>query len=217
MNLVLFDLDGTIADTARDLLAALQRLCSEESAEPPGYEQFRRVVSQGSAAMLNLSFEGALGEPAFDNLRDRLLAHYHDDIATHTQLFEGMNEVLARLDGEAIKWGIITNKPGWLTNPLLEKLKLNKRPVCVISGDTLARRKPHPDQLLRACELTGVPPGDGIYVGDARGDIVAGHRAGMRTVAALFGYIPAGEDPHTWGADITISTPLELLNWIETT
>lgn len=214
MNLVLFDLDGTLADTARDLLSALERLCVEESAQPPAYEQFRGVVSLGSAAMLNLAFEGRLGEPFFDALRDRLLAHYREDIASHTRLFSGMSEVLAKLEATDIQWGIVTNKPAWLTEPLLKKLELDERAVCVISGDTLARRKPHPDQLLHACEITGVSPERTLFVGDAHSDIVAGQRAGMRTVAALFGYIPDGEDPHNWGAAITIESPMELLGWV---
>ncbi len=214
MSLVLLDLDGTVADTARDLLSALERLCVEETVEPPEYERFRRVVSQGSAAMLNLAFEGELGEPFFDTLRDRLLSHYREDIANHTRLFDGMTDVLAELDAIDIKWGIVTNKPAWLTEPLLKELSLDERAVCVISGDTLPRRKPHPDQLLHACEVTGFAPQRALYVGDARSDIVAGHRAGMRTVAALFGYIPTGEDPHTWGAAITIETPIELLRWV---
>ena len=214
MSLVLFDLDGTLADTARDLLKALERLCAQESVAPPDYERFRRVVSQGSAAMLNLAFEGALGEPRFDGLRDRLLAHYREDLATHTRLFDGMADVLVELETRQIKWGVVTNKPAWLTRPLLTKLGLETRAVCVVSGDTLPRRKPHPDQLLHACELAGVTPDESIYVGDARSDILAAHRAGMRTVAALFGYIPVGEDPHRWGAQFTISTPLELLRWV---
>ena len=214
MSLVLFDLDGTLADTAGDLATALERLCGEESVTAPAYERVRRVVSQGSAAMLNLAFEGALGEPFFDTLRDRLLAHYREDLATHTHLFDGMDEVLAKLDAMGIKWGIVTNKPAWLTEPLLEKLHLDKRAACVISGDTLARRKPHPDQLFHACELTGVSPQRTLFVGDARSDIVAGQRAGMRTVAVMFGYIPIGEDPHDWGAAITIDTPMDLLNWV---
>ena len=117
-------------------------------------------------------------------------------------------------DSKHIKWGIVTNKPGWLTEPLLKKLNLNTRPICTIAGDTLAHRKPHPDQLLHACELTGTPPSHGTYVGDARSDIVAGRRAGMRTIAVLFGYIPADENPRSWGADITISTPAELIPWV---
>ena len=212
--MVLFDLDGTIADTARDLHSALARVCAQEAVKPPSYTRFRRVVSQGSAAMLKLAFEGKLGEPAFDDLRDRLLEYYRQDIATHTRLFEGMAEVLTELDAREIVWGIVTNKPGWLTDPLLIRLNLNKRPVCVISGDTLPRRKPHPDQLLHACEITGNSPDKCVYVGDARSDIIAGQRAGMRTIAAAFGYIPVDEDAHTWGAHVTISAPLELLHWI---
>ena len=100
------------------------------------------------------------------------------------------------------------------TTPLLTKLNLDMRPVCIIAGDTLTRRKPHPDQLLHACEITGIAPSRSTYVGDARSDIVAGHRAGMRTIAVLFGYIPVDENPHTWGADITVSTPSELLSWV---
>mgnify|MGYP001188101615 CR=1 FL=1 len=214
VSLVLFDLDGTIADTARDLFCALERLCKEESKQPPAYETFRSVVSQGSAAMLNLSFEGQLGNPHFDKLRDRLLTYYHQDIANHTVLFDGMSEVLDEFDDRGIKWGIVTNKPGWLTNPLLAKLDLDTRAICVIAGDTLARRKPHPDQLLHACELTGIAPSHSTYVGDARSDIVAGRRAGMRTIAVLFGYIPVDENPHTWGADIIISTPTSLISWV---
>ena len=214
-TMVLFDLDGTLADTARDLLHALERLCHQEQVDAPCYEEFRPTVSLGSIAMLKLAFDCEPGSRLFDDLRDRFLALYRQDLATHTELFPGMAEVLTELEANGVKWGVVTNKPGWLTEPLLAALGLDHKATCVVSGDTLPKRKPHPDQLLFACECAGVTPQSVVYVGDARVDIEAGSRAGMRTVAALFGYIPPGEDPYAWRADKEIARPDELIEWLD--
>ena len=211
---VFFDLDGTLADTARDLHAALNRLCEEEGRPPSSYEAFRPNVSQGSPAMLRLGFDCGPGDPDYERLRERLLLLYERDICSHTTLFPGVEQLITELEEGGYHWGIITNKPGWLTDKLLDRLDFGGNAVCIISGDTLARRKPDPDQLLHALESADCKPHQGIYVGDARSDIVAGRAAGMRTIAALFGYIPLHEDPHDWQADAAIDSPLELLDWL---
>jgi 2-phosphoglycolate phosphatase len=211
---VFFDLDGTLLDTAQDLHAALNRLCEEESRPLTKYADFRGLVSQGSPAMLRLGFDCEPSAPDYERLRNRLLTLYAQDICTFTTPFPGVDQLITVLEGNAIQWGIVTNKPAWLTDKLLLKLGFAANAVCVISGDTLPRRKPEPDQLLHACDLARCVPDQSVYVGDARTDITAGRSAGMSTVAAAFGYIPAHDNPAQWQADLVIDAPLQLLDWL---
>jgi 2-phosphoglycolate phosphatase len=214
-DLILFDLDGTFADTAPDLAHALNRVLEEYHCPPLPLATIRPVVSLGGTALINLAFDLDEGDPGFEERRRRFLDIYLEDIAGHTCLFPGMDQVLDYIETDRRRWGIVTNKPAWLTDPLLAALAMTRRASCVVSGDTLAERKPHPAPLLHACELADSVPTRAIYIGDARRDVEAGHSAGMPVIVAGYGYIPPGEDPVAWGADGMISSPLELLAWLE--
>lgn len=214
-DLILFDLDGTFADTAPDLARALNGVLAEYQCPSLPLATIRPVVSLGGTALINLAFDLNEGDPGFEERRRRFLDIYLEDIAGHTCLFPGIDEVLARIEKDRRRWGIVTNKPAWLTNPLMEALAMTGRASCIVSGDTLTERKPHPAPLLHACELAGSIPARTLYVGDARRDVEAGHRAGMPVIVAGYGYIPPGEDPAAWGADGMIASPLELLPWLE--
>ncbi|RKZ36608.1 MAG: phosphoglycolate phosphatase [Gammaproteobacteria bacterium] len=211
---VLFDLDGTLLDTAPDLAFALNTVLSEQKREPLPLEQIRPWVSHGGNTLIKNGFQLSEQDPAIKSLRKRFLDIYLDHIADHTRLFEGMPEVLETLESGGIQWGVVTNKPTYLTTPLLQQLGLTSRSVCNISGDTLPQCKPDPAPLLHACELAQTIPAHCIYVGDAPRDIEAGRRAGMRTLVALYGYIETFEHPTQWGATGMIQKPLDLLSWI---
>lgn len=214
LETVLFDLDGTLLDTAPDLAYALNRVREEEGEAPLPFERIRPVVSHGSVGLLRLGFGLEPGTPRFDRLRRRLLAIYQDHLAVDTRLFPGMDAVLDGIESLGLRWGVVTNKPGWLTEPLLAQLDLTPRTACIVSGDTVARRKPDPAPMLHACTLLDCESGRCAYVGDAERDIQAGRSAGMRTVVAAFGYIDSEHDPRTWGADDIVETPAQLLAWI---
>jgi len=211
---ILFDLDGTLIDTAPDLLFALNRVMEEENKPPLSLEELLPFVSGGSPAMLQRGFRIAPEEPAFAGLKERFLTIYSANIARSSRLFPGMETVLARIEAAPMAWGIVTNKSGWLTEPLAATLGLDRRAACIVSGDTTAHLKPHPASLLLAGERIGVEPGRCLYVGDAAKDIEAGRRAGMRTAAALFGYLTPGDKPEEWGADWLLSSPWALANWL---
>jgi N-acetyl-D-muramate 6-phosphate phosphatase len=211
---VLFDLDGTFADTAPDLHYAINRLLNDQGHPPIDYARFRSVVSHGSRAMLKAAFEIDPGHPDFSKLQERFLALYLENIATHTRLFEGMESLLGRLEAKSIPWGIVTNKPARLTEPLMQGLGLHRRASAIVSGDTTPHAKPHPEPILHACRLAGAEPADTLYVGDAARDIEAGRNAGTRTLVALFGYLSPADDPADWQADGMISHPMELLAWL---
>ncbi|HHH43273.1 MAG TPA: phosphoglycolate phosphatase [Gammaproteobacteria bacterium] len=212
---VLFDLDGTLLDTAPDLANALNAVLEQNGQPALPFERIRPVVSHGGRALIELGFGLEPSHPDFEPLRIQLLDHYLAHIADQTRLFPGMDEVLDHIEQSGRKWGVVTNKPGWLTNPLLDALDLRRRAAGIVSGDTLEERKPHPAPLLHACELVGTPPGDCLYVGDAERDIEAGHQAGMATLVALFGYLMEQDRPETWGATALIHSPQELLAWIQ--
>lgn len=211
---VLFDLDGTLADTAPDLGNALNRVLVEHGRPPLPQERIRPAVSLGGAALIKLGFGLEPGAAEFPAIRDRFLELYRGGVAEHSHLFPGMGELLARLEQLDYRWGIVTNKSGWLTAPLLDALELAQRASCVVSGDTTPHAKPHPAPLLHACELLGCRPQQAVYVGDARRDVEAGRSAGTATVVAAYGYIPDGEDVRDWGADALIQAPHELLSWL---
>lgn len=211
---VLFDLDGTLADTAPDLAFALNAVLREQGREPLPFEQIRPVVSHGGLALIKLGFGLEPEDPQFDPLRQRLLDIYRQNIAVHTRLFPGMDTVLEALESSGRKWGVVTNKPGWLTEPLLEQMGLSARAASIVSGDTLPQRKPHPAPMLLACEQTGCQAGECVYVGDAARDIEAGRAAGMHTLVALFGYIGEQDRPMEWRADSLLRNPVELLHWL---
>lgn len=215
INLVLFDLDGTLADTAPDMAAALNQLRAEEHLPPLPFSAIRPEVSHGSPAMLKLGFDMTPDAPLYPDLRQRFLDLYEARLCKDTVLFPDVPELLINIEKQGLRWGIVTNKPGWLTDPLVAQLDLTSRAACVVSGDTTPNRKPHPEPLLHACELTGTSPAACVYVGDASRDVQAAHAAGMATVAARYGYIAAHEQPETWGADIMIDTPFELLPWLK--
>jgi N-acetyl-D-muramate 6-phosphate phosphatase len=196
---VLFDLDGTLLDTAPDMVAALNALRREESLSPLPYRQVRPLVSHGSTALVRHGFPGAVGT-LFEALRGRFLAIYAGALAIESRPYEGVLEALAYLDSRAIPWGIVTNKPEGLAGPLLEQLQLGHRAGVVVGGDTVAQRKPHPLPLLHAAARLGVKPTEAVYVGDAEGDVLAAQAAGMRAYVALYGYIPVDERPHEWPA-----------------
>jgi 2-phosphoglycolate phosphatase len=191
---VLFDLDGTLLDTAPDMAGALNELRHEERIGALPFDLVRPLVSHGATALVRLAFPGA-DTAAFAKLRTRFLAIYRGRLARETRPFEGVLDSLARLDANGIPWGIVTNKPGWLTEPLLKKLAPLDGARVIVSGDTLAERKPHPAPLLYAAAKLGVAPARCIYIGDAERDVLAAQAAGMRAFVALFGYIPVDAQP----------------------
>lgn len=210
---VLFDLDGTFADTAPDLAGALNHVLKTHNCEPLPFETIRPYVSHGGVALITLGF--GKDHPEFDGLYKELLSHYETNIANETVLFEGMDELLFKLEENDISWGIVTNKPGWLTEPLMEALNLSSRAATIVSGDTLEQRKPHPAPILHACEQAGSKAAECIYVGDAERDIEAGNAAGMLSIIALFGYIAESDKPDDWGAHAAINHPKEILSIID--
>jgi len=211
---VLFDLDGTLLDTAPDLATALNTVLKENHREPLAFETIRGAVSHGGVALIRLGFGLNEFHPDFEPLRQRLLTVYRNHISDQTRLFPGMAESLAQLEQDGLSWGVVTNKPAWLTEPLLKNLGLLERAACVVSGDTLPQRKPHPAPILHACKQTGSAPQQCVYVGDARRDIEAGRNACMHTLVALFGYFRDEDRPHEWQADHLLERPQDLLGWL---
>ena len=212
---VLFDLDGTLVDTAPDMAFALNQTLSRHDREPLPQAVIRSSVSLGGAALVKLAFNMVESDPDFTRIRDEFLAIYRANLCRHSRLFPGMEQVLARLERSNIPWGIVTNKPAWLTHPLTQALQLDTRATCIVSGDTLAQRKPHPAPLLHACKQLRRSAQETVYVGDDRRDVQAGSSAGAATLVARYGYIGPNEDPQTWGADGYIDRPEEILSWIE--
>lgn len=211
---VLFDLDGTLVDTAPDLGFALNALLQEHQRPTLDYARIRPVASHGSAGLLKLGFGITSVHPAFKSMQERFLQLYADNISRESTLFPGMQTVLDDLSDSDIQWGIVTNKPSFLTDPLVQDLGLIEHAACVISGDTTAHSKPHPDPLLKACELMTLTPADCIYVGDAERDVQASHAANMRCVVAKYGYLSEEDQPQNWHADCLINHPHEILEWI---
>jgi phosphoglycolate phosphatase len=211
---VLFDLDGTLLDTAHDMAEALNRLRESEGLERLSFERIRPLVSHGAPRLIRFAFDEPEGE-RYESLRRQFLDLYAGSIAVHTRLFAGFERVLDAVEGAGIRWGIVTNKPGWLTTPLLAEVGLAARCGCVVAGDTLAERKPHPLPLLHAAGLLGLEPRDCVYVGDAERDVQAARNAGMIPLVAGFGYLAAGEDPAAWLPEAIFSHPEELLDWLE--
>lgn len=211
---LLFDLDGTLLDTGPDLARALNRLRVEDGLEPLPYGTIRPWVSHGSHALMRLGYAYEPGSADYESRRLRLLDLYHADVAAESRLFEGMEAVLAHAEAAGVPWGIVTNKPGWLTTPLLAALDLSARAACVISGDTTARAKPHPDPLLAAAAAIMRAPAECLYVGDAERDVTAAAAAGMPVLVALYGYLGPHDQPDTWGACGSIDQPLDLLGWL---
>jgi phosphoglycolate phosphatase len=211
---VLFDLDGTLLDTAPDLANALNAVLRINKQPALPFEQIRPVVSHGGRALIERGFKLSTDHPDFDPLKKQLLDYYQSHIAEQTSLFPGMSEVLNSIEQLGMKWGVVTNKPAWLTEPLMDALDLSRRAATIVSGDTLDERKPHPAPLLYACKVVGGKPDTCLYVGDAERDIKAGHNAGMPTLVAMFGYLTAEDEPESWGATALIQQPSDILDWI---
>jgi phosphoglycolate phosphatase len=211
---VLFDLDGTLLDTALDMTEALNRLRAEEGLEALSNQAVRCHVSHGGHALVRLGF-GELPPEAHNALWRRLLDIYRRQLAKHTQLFEGGEQMLTGLENRGLRWGIVTNKPGWLTDPLLMEVGLSARAGAVVSGDTLSERKPHPMPLLHAANKMSVAPAECVYVGDAERDMQAAQAAGMYALVAGYGYLGDSDRADEWFSHGWLDTPLELLEWLD--
>jgi phosphoglycolate phosphatase len=212
---VLFDLDGTLADTAPDLAGALNRLLAERGRSPVPIEEARPVTSSGARGMLRVGFGIDPQHAEYEPLKARFLDLYSARICVDTTLFAGIAELLAALEARAIAWGVVTNKAERFTLPLLDALALRTRASCVVGGDTAPRAKPHPDPLLHAARAMALAPELCLYVGDDLRDVQAARAAGMPVIAAAYGYLGDHGDPRSWGADAVIDHPLEVLNHLE--
>ncbi len=213
LSCVLFDLDGTLVDTAPDLISCLNRALSLHSLAVSIPEIVKPFISFGALAMINASQPLANDRLKADIL-ETMLNHYQNNIAEHTVFFNGMCDTLAAIEAQGLKWGVVTNKRERFTNPLMAALKLTDRAACIVSGDTTANPKPHPEPMLLACKQANVNPQECVYIGDARHDITAGKNAKMKTLAAIYGYINPGDNPETWGADALIESPEQISTWI---
>ncbi len=215
LKTILFDLDGTLVDTAPDLSETLNRLLIRHQQPTRSPESIRPYVSRGTTGMLGFAFGVTEEEPEFVDLRKEFLDIYENRLCHHSQLFDGMDNVLDFIEDTNLSWGVVTNKPDFLTQPLMQELSLDKRCACIVSGDTLPQRKPDPSPMLHAAELTGSRADECVFVGDAKRDIEAGNRAGMHTLIALYGYLEKNDKPDHWRADGSISKPTELIDWIQ--
>jgi len=210
---VLFDLDGTFADTAPDLTYALNRVRDARGLPALPLAATRPYASQGARGLIGAGFNLHPGDAGYDTLRDEFLAAYAENLCRETRLFAGIPELLDRLEARALPWGIVTNKAESFTLPLLDLLKVRGRSACVIGGDTTGKIKPHPEPLLAASRAIGLAPAACIYVGDDRRDVEAGQAAGMKTAIAKWGYLN-GQDPENWNADHMIEKPQDLLRFL---
>jgi phosphoglycolate phosphatase len=206
---ILFDLDGTLADTAPDLAHAANKLRTTRGLAPIAYELLRPVASAGARGLIGVAFEMTPDHDEYIVLRDEFLQNYETAIAVDSRLFDGVSDLLAQLEKDGVAWGIVTNKMAQLTNLLVPKIGLDHA-KCVISGDTTAFPKPHAAPLLEACRRIGIPPANCWYVGDDLRDIQAGQAAGMTTIAAAWGYC-GDTPPVTWQADAIAALPAEVL------
>jgi phosphoglycolate phosphatase len=213
-DVVFFDLDGTLVDTAPDLAYALNQVLEEQGKHPLPYQTIRPVASHGSAGLLGLGFDHAPDSDAFKALQQRFVEIYQDNLTRQSGLFDGMASIIDHLDDIGKKWGVITNKPAFLTEPLMQALGLTSRAACIVSGDTTANSKPHPEPMLHACKLTDADPARCLYIGDAQRDIEAGRNANMHTIVACYGYIGDDDKPENWQADAMIQHPKELQQWL---
>jgi len=215
IDAVLFDLDGTFADTAPDLGAALNHVRSLHQLPPLPLEVTRLQASHGSAGLLKLGFNIEPDAAEFPALRELFLDYHAAHQCVHTTLFAGMAELIDAIEKRGLAWGIVTNKPQRFTLPLMQALGYAQRAACMVSGDTCAKAKPHPDPLLHAAKLINIAPENCLYLGDDKRDMDAGRAAGMKTAIALFGYIDPRADLKTWQADAAIATPLQLLTHLD--
>ena len=207
-NTVLFDLDGTLADTALDLTDALNHVLKSENKPPLSYLEVRPHAAYGSADLINLGF----GNAATDGLKQKLLAYYQDNLAVKTRLFPQISQVLTALKQRDINFGVVTNKPKRFTEPLLKALAVET--PCIISGDSLNNSKPHPEPLLTACEIFNVKPTQALFVGDSSIDIRAANAAKMPIIFAQYGYLPEDFKIDDWQVYATINNPLEILEYL---
>ena len=212
---VLFDLDGTLADTAPDLGHALNRQRIDRNLSPLPIELIRVEASTGARGLLRLGFQIKLGDSGYEAMREEFLNFYEERLCHDTHLFPGIAELLDELDARNLLWGIVTNKPGRFTNPLLQQLGLSSRAACVISGGDTAKYKPHPEPLLTAIRALAVAPDECIYLGDDVRDVEASLAAGIEPIIAKYGYLGnGGKPPESWGAKHLIEHPQDLLNYL---
>jgi len=215
LSCVLFDLDGTLVDTAPDLIACLNIALTQHGFDKVASDSIKPFISFGAAAMINKSV--ATDEITQNKILETMLALYQDNIAEHSEFFPGISETLQTIESLGLKWGIVTNKRERFTKPLIDAFQLNHRASCIISGDTTANSKPHPEPMLTACKQAKVKPEECVYIGDALHDIQAGKNSKMKTLAAIYGYLKPDDIPSNWEADALIESPEQLTSWITTT
>lgn len=217
INTILFDLDGTLVDTAPDLGHALNIQLKRHGKPVLPDAKIRPFASHGSRGLIGLGFGITPVNANFIAMRDEYLSIYETVFTRSPELLPGIADLLIAIEKKGLKWGIVTNKPRQFTQRLIESMGLQQRAACVVSGDDAQQPKPSPATLLMACQQIGVKPEHCVYVGDAERDIQAGKAAGMQTVVALFGYIDVSDKPAEWRADVMINSPSELLNALNIT
>lgn len=216
---ILFDLDGTLLDTSLDFHTAVNAVLRAENKPLADYATVRRDISFGSrrilAAALDMRLDNALHNKYIEQILPKFLHEYAQTQFNGTTAFPGIDDLLTSLEQTNIRWGIVTNKHRNLTVPLLQNTGYFDRSACLVCGDDTAKPKPAPDPLFRACEVLKVDPKDCIFIGDSINDIHAGKAAGMRTIAAAFGFVPVDEDLTSWQSDVIVHSPTEILPWIQ--
>ena len=214
LKAVIFDLDGTLVDTADEFVPVVQALRAEHGRDAMDPQRIRASVSNGARALVSLGLDMSEDAPEFESQRLRLLELYSDVLGSLAKPYPGIASLLRELEHAGVAWGISTNKPRQYTEPLLQRLAIQPQPGSVVCPDDVSVRKPHPGSLYLNCRELDCAPHEAIYVGDHLRDIEAGRRAGMYTIAAAYGYIEPGDDPGDWGADACVECSTELLSFI---
>ena len=214
INGILFDLDGTLLDTAADLAAALNHVLTSQQKKSLSIDIIRPAISSGIAGLLNLGIQIEVSDPIYPQLRKQFLDYYAQHICVHTHLFPGVETLIHYLQEKKLPWGIVTNKSAILTDHLIKNFPILSKAKCIIAGDTLKYSKPHPQPLLHACACIDRLPENCVYVGDAKRDIEAANAAGMYSLIALYGYINSKDDVNKWAASDRISSPLDIIEYL---
>lgn len=210
LRAVLFDMDGTLLDTAPDFIAICQAMLAERGLRRVDDKLIRDEISGGARAMVSAAFAMSPEAAEFEALRLEFLARYQTDCAVHSKLFDGMAELLADIEKAKLIWGVVTNKPVRFAQPIMEQLGLSERSAVLICPDHVSKSKPDPEPLLLACKMLDLDPASVLFVGDDLRDIESGRDAGTKTAAVRYGYIHPHDNPDHWGADVVVNHPLEL-------